>query len=81
MLASIFLQNALAGTPSSGNSGYDLIIILACLGILTGIVYLFKFVLEKCGVARRRNLVSSAASEYQEKGRCYLSIVKLVHQQ
>jgi hypothetical protein len=59
MLASIFLQHTLAGTSSSGNNPYDLVISLLCLGILTGMVYLFKFILEKCGIARRRNLLSA----------------------
>jgi hypothetical protein len=62
LLASIFLQQALS-EPSSGNIGSDLVIVLACLGILTGMVYLFKFVLEKCGVARRKDMISSAFSE------------------
>jgi hypothetical protein len=59
MLSIIFLQLGQAGTPSSGTSGYDLIIILGCLGVLTGMVYLFKFLLERCGIARKSNLFSS----------------------
>lgn len=62
MFTSVLLQQALAGTPGSGNSGYDLIIIVVCLGILTGMVYLFKFLLEKSGVARRKNMFSGSES-------------------
>jgi hypothetical protein len=66
MWASIFLQQALNQISSSGNNGYDLVIILVCLGVLTGMVYLFKFVLEKCGVARRRDLISSSHLQVPE---------------
>jgi hypothetical protein len=67
MLVSIFLQQALNQIPSSGNSGYDLVIILVCLAVLTGMVYLFKFVLEKCGVARRRDLISSTGASHSSE--------------
>lgn len=67
MLAFIFLQKAFAGTPSSANSGYDLVIILVCLAILTGMVYFFKFVLERYGVARRKKLLTSTNVESAEK--------------
>ncbi|QHT68587.1 hypothetical protein GXP67_19020 [Rhodocytophaga rosea] len=66
MLAYIFLQQALAATPSSSSGGNDLVIILGCLLVLIGMVYLLKFVLEKCGIARRRNLISSSHLQIPE---------------
>lgn len=66
MLIYVLLQKVLDGTPGPGNSRYDLIIIMACLGILTGMVYLFKYLLEKSGVARRRNVLSGSESIEKE---------------
>lgn len=66
MLASVFLQQAIAAAPSSNTGGYDLVIILGCLLVLTGMVYVFKFVLEKCGVAKRRNLIISSNLQASE---------------
>ena len=58
MFSVVLLLQGQTGTPASGTSGYDLIIILGCLGVLTGMVYLFKFLLEKYGIARNKKVFS-----------------------
>ncbi len=59
MFSVVLLLQGQTGIPASGTSGYDLIIILGCLGVLTGMVYLFKFLLEKYGIARNKRVFSS----------------------
>ncbi len=59
MFSVVLLLQGQMGTPAAGTGGYDLIIILGCLGVLTGMVYLFKFLLEKYGIARNKRVFSS----------------------
>jgi hypothetical protein len=61
------LQIVFASTPNVGGAGLDLIIILACLSILVGMVYLFKFLLEKYRIARNHTLWQNNAAETVEK--------------
>jgi hypothetical protein len=58
MFSVVLLLQRQMGTPVSGTGGYDVIIILGCLGVLTGMVYLFKFLLEKYGIARNKRVFS-----------------------
>jgi hypothetical protein len=66
-----FLQYAaasiFASTPNVGGAGLDLILILACLSLLVGMVYLFKFLLEKYHISRNNGMWQNHSSNTLEK--------------
>lgn len=63
MTCLFFINKVYASTPNVGGSGIDLIIIIACLSLLAGMVYLFKFLLEKYRIARNRTALQNDAGE------------------
>jgi hypothetical protein len=66
-----FLQYAaasiFASTPNVGGAGLDLILILACLSLLVGMVYLFKFLLEKYHISRNNGMWQNHPGNTLEK--------------
>lgn len=67
MTCLLFLTKAYASTPNVGGSGLDLIIIIACLSLLIGMVYVFKFLLEKYRIARNSTAWQNDTGDTNEK--------------
>jgi hypothetical protein len=67
MTCLLFINKAYASTPNVGGSGSDLIIILACLSLLVGMVYLFKFLLEKYRISRNSAIWQNDARDIADK--------------
>jgi hypothetical protein len=57
-----------ASTPNIAvGAGLDIIIILSCLSLLVGMVYLFKFLLEKYRIARNNTVWQNQPGHTLEK--------------
>ncbi|MDO1446976.1 hypothetical protein Q0590_11970 [Rhodocytophaga aerolata] len=54
-------------TPKVGGSGLDLLISIVCLSLLAGLVYLFKFLLEKYRIARNNTIWQNEAGDIINK--------------
>lgn len=63
----LIINKAYASTPNVGGAGLDLIIIIACLSLLVGMVYFFKFLLEKYRIARNRTLWQNNSGDSLDK--------------
>ena len=68
MTSLFYAATIFASTPNVGGAGLDLIIILACLSLLVGMVYFFKFLLEKYRIARNNTIWQNQPGNTQEKG-------------
>lgn len=66
MLSLFFISPAYAATPNAANGGLDLVIILCCLGILTGIIYSIKFLIEKYRESRKSALLENPGIDTQK---------------
>ncbi len=62
----LFITSVYAATPNAANSGMDLIIILCCMGVLIGVVYSIKFLMEKFRENRNRTILENNALDTQE---------------
>jgi hypothetical protein len=67
MTCLFFIAQVYASTPNVGGSGLDLLIIIACLSLLVGLVYLFKFLLEKYRIARNNTIWQNEARDMINK--------------
>jgi hypothetical protein len=63
----LYILVLFSSTPNVGGAGLDLIIIMACLSLLVGMVYLFKFLLEKYHIARNHTVWDNNAGDTIER--------------